>query len=90
MFDGLKKLWDSMTPAELKAKVDATNRITSFRSLCEARGYATCDVQNMKVTIHKHTSEVDELLSAFKDAGMSDIKIVDKTKCKKKTTTHEK
>ena len=78
MFEGLKALWDSMTPAELAAKIEALKQVTALKSLCEAKGYANCDVQKMRLEIFVDNDEVKNLRKALKAGGISGMKIIKK------------
>jgi len=78
MFDALLALWNSMTPKQRADKIAALKKITTLKSMCEARGECECDVQKLKIVIFKNTDEVKELVKAFRAAGIEGMKIIKK------------
>ena len=70
---GFKAIFDSMTPEERKAKIDALTEINKLKQLCYGKGYIEIGSDFKSIKILKNTKEVKRLQQLFEKAGIRGV-----------------
>ena len=70
---GFKAIFDSMTPEERKAKIDALTEINKLKQLCYGKGYIEIGSDFKSIKILRLTKEVKRLQQLFEKAGIRGI-----------------
>ena len=70
---GFKAIFDSMTPEERKAKIDALTEINKLKQLCYGKGYIEIGSDFKSIKILQKTKEVKRLQQLFEKAGIRGV-----------------
>jgi len=70
---GFKAIFDSMTPEERKAKIEALTEINKLKQLCYGKGYIEIDSNFKSIKILQKTKEVKRLQQLFEKVGIRGV-----------------
>ena len=70
---GFKAIWNSITPEQRKAKIDALTEINKLKQLCYGKGYIEIGSDFKSIKILQHTKEVKRLQQLFEKAGIRGV-----------------
>ena len=70
---GFKAIFDSMTPEERKAKIDALTEINKLKQLCYGKGYIEIGSDFKSIKILQDNKEVKKLQQLFEKAGIRGV-----------------
>ncbi len=70
---GFRAIWDSMTPEERKAKVEALTEINKLKQYCWGKGFIEIGSDFKSIKILKNTKEVRRLKKLFKKLGIRGV-----------------
>jgi microsomal dipeptidase-like Zn-dependent dipeptidase len=70
---GFKAIFDSMTPEERKAKIDALTEINKLKQLCYGKGYIEIGSDFKSIKILQNNKEVKRLQEFFEKAGIRGV-----------------
>jgi len=70
---GFKAIWDSITPEQRKAKIEALTEINKLKQLCYGKGYIEIGSDFKSIKILKNNKKVKRLQELFKTAGISGV-----------------
>jgi len=70
---GFKAIFDSMTPEERKAKIDALTEINKLKQLCYGKGYIEIGSDFKSIKILQNNKEVKRLQQLFEKAGIRGV-----------------
>ena len=70
---GFKAIFDSMTPEERKAKIDALTEINKLKQLCYGKGYIEIGSDFKRNKILQNNKEVKRLQQLFEKAGIKGV-----------------
>jgi hypothetical protein len=77
---GFRAIWDSMTPEQRKAKIDALTEINKLKQLCYGKGFIEIGSDFKSIKILQLTKEVKRLQQLFEKAGIRDVEWVKREK----------
>ena len=70
---GFKAIFDSMTPEERKAKIDALTEINKLKQFCYGKGFIEIDSNFKSIKILQKTKEVKRLQQLFEKVGIRGV-----------------
>ncbi len=70
---GFKAIFDSMTPEERKAKIEALTEINKLKQFCYGKGFIEIDSDFKSIKILQNTKEVKRLQELFEKAGIRGV-----------------
>ena len=70
---GFKAIWDSITPEQRKAKIEALTEINKLKQLCYGKGYIEIGSDFKSIKILKNNKEVKRLQQLFEKAGIRGV-----------------
>ncbi len=70
---GFKAIFDSMTPEDRKAKIDALTEINKLKQFCYGKGFIEIDSDFKSIKILQNTKEVKRLQELFEKAGIRGV-----------------
>ena len=70
---GFKAIFDSMTPEERKAKIDALTEINKLKQFCYGKGFIEIESNFKSIKILQNNKEVKRLQQLFQKAGISGV-----------------
>ncbi len=70
---GFKAIFDSMTPEERKAKIEALIEINKLKQFCYGKGFIEIDSDFKSIKILQNTKEVKRLQELFEKAGIRGV-----------------
>ena len=70
---GFKAIWESMTPEERKAKIEALTEFGKLKQLCYGKGYIEIGSDFKSIKILKNTKEVQRLKNLFEKLGIRGV-----------------
>lgn len=70
---GFKAIFESMTPEERKAKIEALTEINKLKQLCYGKGFIEIGSDFKSIKILQSTKEVKRLQQLFEKAGIRGV-----------------
>lgn len=70
---GFKAIFDSMTPEERKAKIEALTEINKLKQFCYGKGFIEIDSNFKSIKILQKTKEVKRLQQLFEKVGIRGV-----------------
>lgn len=70
---GFKAIFESMTPEERKAKIEALTEINKLKQFCYGKGFIEIGGDFKSIKILQHTKEVKRLQQLFEKAGIRGV-----------------
>ncbi|MBI3070406.1 MAG: hypothetical protein HYY87_03850 [Candidatus Levybacteria bacterium] len=70
---GFKAIFDSMTPEERKAKIEALTEINRLKQFCYGKGYIEIGSDFKSIKILQDNKEVKKLQQLFEKAGIRGV-----------------
>ena len=70
---GFKAIWESMTPEERKAKIEALTEFGKLKQLCYGKGFIEIGSDFKSIKILKNTKEVQRLKMLFEKLGIRGV-----------------
>ncbi|MDO8658345.1 MAG: hypothetical protein Q7K55_06390 [Candidatus Levybacteria bacterium] len=74
---GFKAIFDSMTPEERKAKIDALTEINKLKQFCYGKGFIEIDSNFKSIKILQKTKEVKRLQQLFEKVGIRGVEFIE-------------
>lgn len=74
---GFKAIFDSMTPEERKAKIEALTEINKLKQFCYGKGFIEIDSNFKGIKILQKTKEVKRLQKLFEKAGIRGVEWIE-------------
>ncbi len=70
---GFKAIFDSMTPEDRKAKIEALTEINKLKQFCYGKGFIEIDSNFKSIKILQKTKEVKRLQQLFEKVGIRGV-----------------
>ena len=70
---GFKAIWDSITPEQRKAKIEALTEINKLKQLCYGKGYIEIGSDFKSIKILQDNKDVKRLQQLFEKAGIRGV-----------------
>jgi len=70
---GFKAIFDSMTPEERKAKIEALTEINKLKQLCYGKGFIEIGSDFKSIKILQNNKEVKRLQHLYEKAGVRGV-----------------
>jgi len=70
---GFKAIFDSMTPEDRKAKIEALTEINKLKQFCYGKGFIEIDSNFKSIKILQKTKEVKRLQQLFEKTGIRGV-----------------
>ena len=74
---GFKAIFDSMTPEDRKAKIEALTEINKLKQFCYGKGFIEIDSNFKSIKILQKTKEVKSLQQLFEKVGIRGVEFIE-------------